>query len=133
MTDDNSSTLFFQHTQTQFYRLIYSDGVAVSSYVDPGSFRYQLTFYHFDFNPITETQKVAPHDSGKGFKGLETKIDHTLKKIDEISVMVTPDKLYEIASVLIGNLNLLSPEQREKYNIPAQFVLTANGLGEKID
>ena len=71
MTDDNSSTLVFQHTQTQFYRLIYSDGVAVSSYVDPGSFRYQLTFYHFDFNPITETQKVAPHDSGKGFKGLE--------------------------------------------------------------
>ena len=123
------------HVQSILYRLAPIDSAIVTMMTDPLGTTLSLTMTRLDGLPSVEivhgTAKVDA--TGVIVQGTgQSTFEGGLKKVQEFTAVLRPDRALEIAQVIIKNLAQLPPEEREKYHLP-NFQSAPSNEGQDTD
>lgn len=88
------------------YRTIFADGALVSAAHDENDMNFYLSITRMDAVPHSETIE------GK------KKFDSEMKRVKEVTAVLTPARLFSIAQLIMSQLSKLSEQERKKYGVP---------------
>ncbi len=110
----------FEIVESSQHRTIFVDGAMVSAAKGGKDTNFYITLTRMDFSPDTETIK----DGNSTF-------NNPMKRVKEVSAVISPSKLFDIVSLIFKKLGELPEEDRKRYGIPDIEMITEKKGEEK--
>ncbi len=123
------------HVQAASYKIAPIDSAIVTMMTDPLGTTLSLTMTRLDGLPSVEIVHGTVKSDEKGLVvqgAAKSTFEGTLRKVQEFTAVLRPDRAFEIAQVIINNLAQLPLEERERYQLP-NFQSAPSNEGQDTD